>query len=323
MIQLRHDKYMRHPARLQAGDGRADGFRPGLLFVLVFVSIALLFLSRLQHVYVTELRLQLAELMAPVLKAALVPLEPIRRTGQRIANSADMFSELDRLRAENQRLRGWEWRAIETERKIEQLGRLVGVIDEPGLAFATARVVSDSSGPFVRSAMLGMGRENGMRAGYPVINASGLVGRIVEAGARVARVLLVTDINSRIPVQIGKAGVRAVLLGDNGSAPQLGYLSSVDTIEVGDEVFTSGTGGLFPRGLRIGAVIADGLGFRMVPHANPSELDFVSVLFFQSPALELADEDKPIRSRSEGQRDSVARKAVAGAAASDHGISAP
>ena len=323
MIKLRHDRYVRSPSRIRASDARVDGIRPGILFVLVFLSIALLFLSRLQHAYVTELRLQLAELMAPVLKAALVPLEPIRRTGQRIANSAEMFSELDRLRAENQRLRGWEWRALETERRSEQLGRLVGVIEEPGLAFATARVVSDSSGPFVRSAMLGMGRENGMRAGYPVINASGLVGRIVEAGARVARVLLVTDINSRIPVQIGKAGIRAVLLGDNGSAPQLGYYSSTATIEVGDEVFTSGIGGLFPRGLRIGTVIEDGSGFRMVPHANPSELDFVSVLFFQSPALELADEDRPIRSRSEGARESIARKAVAGAAVTDQGVSAP
>ena len=171
--------------------------------------------------------------------------------------------------------------------------------------------------------MLGMGRENGMRAGYPVINASGLVGRIVEAGSRVARVLLVNDINSRIPVQIGKAGIRAVLLGDNGSAPQIGYLSSSDFIEVGDEVFTSGVGGLFPRGLRIGRVIADGTGFRMVPHANPSELDFVSVLFFQSPALELADEERPNRGRSDGQRDGAARKAVAGSASSDQGTSAP
>lgn len=323
MIKLRQDKYARSPSRIRAGDLRADGIRPGVLFLLVFLSIALLFLSRLQHAYVTDLRLHLAELMAPVLKAALVPLEPIRRTGQRIATSADMFSEIDRLRAENQRLRGWEWRALETERKIEQLGRLVGVIEEPGLAFATARVVSDSSGPFVRSAMLGVGRENGMRAGYPVINASGLVGRIVEAGGRVARVLLVTDINSRIPVQIGKAGVRAVLLGDNGSTPQLGYLSTSDSVEVGDEVFTSGVGGLFPRGLRIGRVIADGTGFRMLPHANPSELDFVSVLFFQSPALELADEEKSIRSRSEGPRDGAARKTVAGPAVADQGTSAP
>ena len=308
MSTLRHDTYLRSPSRMRAESARSGTRRPGLLFVLVFVSIALLFLSRLQHGYITELRLQMAELMAPALKAALVPLEPVRRAGQRVAGYFELYGELDRLRAENQRLRSWEWRARETERKVEQLGRLVRVIEEPGLSFATARVVADSSGPFVRTVMLGVGREHGMKPGYPVVNAGGLVGRVVESGARVSRVLLVTDINSRIPVQVGKSGVRALLLGDNGPSPRLGYLSPTDRIETGDEVYTSGVGGLFPRGLRIGAVVQDGQGFHMTPHAGLGELDYVSILFFENPALELADEEKSARGR-----DGAVRKTAAGA----------
>ncbi len=318
MVQLRRDVYSRNTPALRTAGARADGGRPGIVFFLVFLSIALLFLSRLQHSYVSELRLHLAELMAPALKAAIVPIEPLKRAGQRISAYAELFGELDRLRTENQKLRGWEWRARETERKAEQLGRLARVVDEPGLAFATARVVADSSGPFVRTAMLGLGRANGTKAGYPVINADGLVGRIVETGARVSRVLLVTDINSRIPVQVGRAGIRAVLFGDNGPAPRLTYLPPAERIEAGDEVFTSGVGGLFPRGLRIGTVIEDGTNFRVVPHARLGELDYVSMLFFESPALEMADEEKLGRSR-----DASVRKAAAGAVSSDQGTRAP
>ncbi len=318
MIKLRHDIYARGSLPIRAGAARSGAGRPGLIFILVFVSVALLFLSRLNHGYVAELRLQLAELMAPALKAALVPVGPIRRAGQKVASYGDLFNELDRLRAENQRLRGWEWRARETERKSEQLGRLARVVEEPGLSFATARVVADSSGPFVRTAMLGLGRDNGMRPGYPVINASGLVGRVVETGSRVSRVLLVTDINSRIPVQVGKSGIRALLLGDNGTSPRLGYIPPTDKIEAGDEVFTSGVGGLFPRGLRIGTVVGDGPNFRMEPHARLGELDFVSVLFFENPALELAEEEKP-----RSARDGSIRRAAAGGSTSDQGTRAP
>jgi rod shape-determining protein MreC len=292
--------------------------RPGLLFVLVFTSIAMLFLSRLQHIYVTELRLQLAELMAPVLKVALVPLEPVRRVGQRIGAHFELFNELDRLRTENQRLRGWEWRARETERRANQLARLAQVVEEPGLSFVTARVVADSSGPFVRTAMLGAGRENGMKAGYPVIDESGLVGRIVETGTRVSRVLLVTDINSRVPVQVGRPGTRAILLGDNGPAPRLGYLPAAAQVEAGDEVYTSGVGGLFPRGLRIGTVVDDGGTLRMKPHARFDELDFVSVLMFESPSIESVEDDKAAR-----MREVPARRAGFGRTTSGQGVTVP
>jgi rod shape-determining protein MreC len=313
MRMLRPDSFSR-----RAIIARRDGLRPGLLFFLLFVSVALLFLSRLQHGQITELRLQLAELMAPALKAALVPLEPVRRAGQRVAASFELLNELDRLKAENQRLRSWEWRARETERRANQLARIARVVEEPGLSFATARVVADSSGPFVRSAMLAGGRDEGMKAGYPVIDANGLVGRVVETSARVSRVLLVTDINSRIPVQVGRSGARAVLAGDNGAAPKLGYLQPAAEVEAGDEVYTSGTGGLFPRGLRIGKVIDDGGVLRVVPHAQLEDLDYVSVLFFENPALELVEDDKASRGR-----DAPARRSSNGRATIVQGAGTP
>jgi cell shape-determining protein MreC len=82
-----------------------------VLVLLMLVSLGLLFLSRLQHSQIVEIRFQLAELMAPVLKAAVVPLEPLRRVGRRLGDYLELSQELDRLRAENQRLRGWEGRA--------------------------------------------------------------------------------------------------------------------------------------------------------------------------------------------------------------------
>ena len=131
--------------------------------------------------------------------------------------------------------------------------------------------------------MLAIGREDGARRGFPVVDGDGLVGRIVETGARASRVLLVTDINSRIPVLVGRQAQRAVLQGDNGPAPRLHYLAADAVVSAGDEVYTSGVGGVLPRGLRIGTVIEDAGSFRVQPHARLDELDFVSILQFELP----------------------------------------
>lgn len=268
--------------------------------LLVLLSLGLLLLSRLNHSVLAEARWRLAEWMSPVLQTAMVPLEPIRQIGRQLASQAGMVDELQRLKLENQKLSSWEWRARELERKLGDLEALSKVVDEPKLNFVTSRVIADSSGAFVRSVMINAGREQNVRTGYPVINADGLVGRVVETGKSSARVLLLNDLNSRTPVVIGSKSVRAILAGDNGSQPRLLYLPPDAKIETGDEVETSGSGGLFPRGLRIGQVA----GGSAVPHvklrAHLDELEYLSILFYENPALELLGEPGTAKSQSNG-----------------------
>ena len=315
---LRNDPFARRPPgrRLRV---TVPGGQSGLLVVLILASVTLLFLSRLEQATLLAVRWQLAELSAPVLRIAEVPLEHVRKIGQRAAAHFELFDELDRLRAENQRLRHWQERAEAADQRASQLARLARVVEEPQHAFATTRVLSDASGPFTRTVMLGAGRESGLKSAHPVIDADGLVGRIIEAGPRVSRVLLVTDSNSRIPVEIGKLGVRALVAGDNGPAPRIIHLPAAAGIEAGDAVVTSGVGGLFPRGLSVGTIIDEGGGMvRVKPHARLENLDFVTALLVDSPAFDLSDDDKPRR-----QRDAVSRRVGSGRATSGQGLTVP
>jgi rod shape-determining protein MreC len=214
----------------------------------------------------------------------MVPLAPFRQLARRIAAQVDLSSELERLRAENQKLSNWEWRARGLEQRLADLEVLSRVVNEPKLAFITARVIADSSGAFARTVIISAGRNQNLKPGYPVINADGLVGRVVNTGSDSARVLLASDLNSRIPVAIGKRGVRAILAGDNGSSPRLLYVPPGADIAVGDDVATSGTGGLFPSGLRIGKVARDLAAPRVAMRANLDQLEYISVLFFDDPA---------------------------------------
>ena len=303
MTRLRREKinFMRRGQSPREA-GRVRVFVP----VLVFISVGLLLLSRLNHSTLTDARWRVAEWMSPVLKAAMVPLQPLRQVGRDIAAQVDLAAELQNLKTENEKLNSWEWRARDLERQIADLRALSKVVEEPRLNFVTSRVIADSSGAFVRSVMINAGRVKDVKSGYPVINADGLVGRVTETGANSSRVLLLTDLNSRVPVVIGDKGVRAILAGDNGPQPKLIYIPQDAKILPGDDVSTSGAGGLFPRGLRIGTVASISAVPRANLRAKLDDLDYLSVLFFEDPTRELMGEMPADTKRADKQRDPAA-----------------
>src|SRR5205807_3200695 len=105
------------------------------------------------------------------------------------------------------------------------------------------------------------------------VSDEGLVGRLTEVGSRASRVLLITDLNSRIPVVIESSHANAVLAGDNSERPRLAYVAEPDTVKIGDRILTSGEGGVFPPGVPVGMVAAlDPGGARVEPSAELSPL---------------------------------------------------
>lgn len=266
-----------------------------LLPGLIFLSVALLVLSRLDHGYVAGVRGQVTELMNPVLRAAMVPLEPLRAAARTVSETLTLHSEMERLRNENQRLKGWEWRAVELERKFAELSAASRTARETQIGFITARVIANSSGAFVRSATINAGQDQGLKAGYPVLSGDGLVGRVVDAGSNASRILLLTDAQSRIPVHVGREAARAVLSGDNGPNPRLVFAAPGHAISPGDVVSTSGTGGLFPRGLRIGTVAAAGSALSVRLDADLDTIEYLGVLLYDTPALDLLGRTQPLK----------------------------
>ena len=171
-----------------------------LNFGLFFVCAVLLVMSRISHGIVIDARDWLVDMTAPVLEAASIPAIQARHVVARARSYAGLFGEIDRLTVENAGLKQYEWRAKTAERKVTQLRALLNAVDEPALHYITGSVIADARGPFMRSALINLGRDHGLRVGYAVINGDGLIGRTVDAGASVARVLLLNDLNSRIPV---------------------------------------------------------------------------------------------------------------------------
>jgi rod shape-determining protein MreC len=142
-------------------------------------------------------------------------------------------------------------------------------------------VVGDTGGAFAQSILITAGTSDGVGRGDVVMAGEGLVGRVLQVGARSARVLLITDINSRIPVVVGDAGNRAILVGDNGLRPRLLYVGAKTVVSPGDKVTTSGDAEAFPPGLPVGRVarVEEGL-IEIEPYVSRDQLLHVRIVDF-------------------------------------------
>ena len=125
-----------------------------------------------------------------------------------------------------------------------------------------------------------------MHKGQAVINNEGLTGRVVSAGQHSARILLLTDLNSRIPVIMESSREKAVLAGDNTPHPRLKFLAVDARVNVGDRIVTSGQGGVFPPGLPVGVVSLVSEERALVqPYVNWDRLEHVTVLDYTLPGF--------------------------------------
>ena len=257
--------------------------RASLIFMIA-LAVALLLLGRAETYVFDRVRQAATDLAAPLLEIASRPVAAARRLVERTDEYAYVFEENERLRAENERLRSWREAALKLEAKVARYEALLNVELDPAIRYVTGRVIGDRGGPFVDTVIVNAGRKDGVKSGQAVIDTEGLVGRVVSTGEEAARILLLTDLNSRVPVTIEPSHYRAVLAGDNTAWPRLEYLPVASGVATGDRVVTSGHGGLMPPGLPVGVVISTEDGFlRVQTFADHDRLDFVRVLQYQFP----------------------------------------
>lgn len=271
---------------------REISHRISLIFMLTLAA-ALLLLGRAETYVFDRARQVVTDMAAPLLEMASRPVAVARRVVERTDEYAYVFDENERLRAENARLLAWKEAALRLEAKVARYEALLNVQVDPGINYISGRVVSDNGGPFVDTVIVNVGRAQGAKSGDAVIDTDGLIGRVVATGEKASRILLLTDLNSRIPVVIEPAHYKAVLAGDNTNWPRLEYLPAASSISPGDRVVTSGDGGLIPPGLPIGLVIQTSDGFmRVQTFADRDRLDFVRVLQYEFPS-QVARQDPP------------------------------
>jgi rod shape-determining protein MreC len=222
--------------------------------VLIAVAFGTMLLGKADALLVERARMALADALSPIWTAAQQPVTAVRRVIAEAEALMKLREENARLVEENERLHRWQAAALALEAENTLLRRQLAWVPDPAPQFRTARVVADAGGTYARAVLLAAGPQHNIRKGQIALDERGFVGRVTEVGARSARVLLATDINSRIPVTLEGSRARAIMVGNNQSRPRLQHWPEGSLPREGERVVTSAEAGAFPAGLPVGVV---------------------------------------------------------------------
>jgi rod shape-determining protein MreC len=254
------------------------------LVIVIALAVVLVLLGKAQSGLFDQARARITDWMAPVLTKVRAPIQGFDRWMGSVGEIFSVYEQNLKLKEENARLRQWRNVAVVLQGRVARYQSLLHAVPDPQLDAVLARVIGRANKPFLQTMILDGGRERHVLPGQAVMDARGMIGRIYLAGDRTSWVILLTDINSRVPVTVAPGNVQAILAGDNTPSPVLEMVSRQVTLHAGDQVVSSGDGGLLPPGLSIGTVVPDGQGgWRVALLADAASSQDVEILNFSKP----------------------------------------
>ncbi len=246
---------------------------------LLLAAVALMMLGKIDVLLMERVRANVTDAVTPILDIISQPVDSLNSL---VLQARDLYAVRDenlRLKKERDLLLQWQAAARKLHAENKNLKNLLNFVTDPDASFITARVIADTGGAFANSVVINAGGRRGVRKGQAAITGDGLVGRVTDVGGRSARVLLISDLNSRIPVVIQSSQARAIMAGDNTHRPRLIHLAPGALVSQGDRIVTSGHGGAFPPGLPVGIVASvTDKGIGIEPFVDRSRIAHLRIL---------------------------------------------
>ncbi len=225
-----------------------------LIGVLLLFLVAVFAFWRIDSPRAERFRAQIVDAVVPSFEWALVPVTRFVEMAENFQSYANIYEQNQELRRELQEMKIWKEAATQLELENAELRALTNLRVDARLSYVSGVVMADSGTPFRQTVLLNIGARDGLVDGWAAMTGSGLAGRVSGVGERTARVILLTDASSRLPVLIQPSGQTAILMGDNSAAPPLQFIEKPDQVRPGDRVVSSGDGGVLPAGLLVGEV---------------------------------------------------------------------
>ena len=253
------------------------------LIIVAALAVALILIGKAQSSLFDRVRADVMDWMKPMLTATREPMVGFTRWVGSIGEIFAVYQENLKLKDENARLRQWHNTAISLDERLKRYQLLLHAVPDPALSSVVAGVIGRASHPFLQTLILDAGKDAGVKPGQAVVDARGMIGRIFLTGERTSWVILLTDLNSRIPVTIEPGNAQAIMAGDNSPTPTIETFSQGTQLKVGNQVVSSGDGDILPEGLPIGVIVADGTGYRVALFADQTTTQDVEILDFKQP----------------------------------------
>ena len=264
--------------------------------LLILAAVGVLIIGRVDMINLENVRVQFVDAVAPIIDLIGRPVEGVKSAIRKVEEISLVFDTNQKLRDDREKLLHWQALARKLEVENRTLKRLLNFEEGLETRFITSRVIADPGGAFAHSLILNAGENAGVRKGQAAVTGDGLIGRISGVGRRSSRLLLITDLNSRIPVVVEATRTRAVMAGTNTGRPKLIHIPTGAVISVGDRIVTSGHGGVFPVGLPIGIVVAiSDSGIEIQPYVNRNRIEYVRVLDYGLKGIIYSKSDPQIK----------------------------
>lgn len=253
----------------------------------VFLTLSLTLL--LSNVFASDItniaKHHLADKTIILTDAVNIPIDYVTGHVARINAIWDVQKNNEQLAMENQRLMEWFQTANRLDAENKALRDLLNMKEDDAVTYHSAKVISDSATQYSHTILVKLGENDGLTKGQGVLSFEGLIGRVIDTGAETSRVLLMSDVNSRIPVTVEGTNDRAILAGTNNGDPILDHLPETHGIKVGQKIITSGHGGVFPYGVPVGETYLNDDGLLAVkPYADANRANHVQIVDYGVPA---------------------------------------
>ena len=248
------------------------------LVILFLSAFALMLVNKTDTVIIEKTSTVATDVISPAIDVLVIPAKMIAKVYDYFRDLKQIHKDNVRLREENRKLNILydRFKSLEIENKL--LSDLLNYVTPEESEFITARVIAEEGDAFSHS-MIAYTGDAPVKKGQVALSDKGVVGRVERVGNAYARIILITDINSKIPVMAEKTRIRGILSGDNTTMPRLIFIPLDADINVGDRIVTSGVAGVFPAGLPIGKVASDNKNeIRIKPFSSLEQLEYIKLV---------------------------------------------
>ena len=251
----------------------------GLVVILVVFALLLFVLHRADTGFSHKLQNHISGFFQPFVTAIAAPGEAFGDLGAWFANMRDLREDHAVLKQEHAQLLEWQRLAKELQAENAALRKLLHYDVNQKEEFVIARVVAAANAPYADALMVNVGADEGVAKYQAVMSDKSLIGRVIQTKNHRAWVLLLSDVNSRIPVTTNNSRERAILRGDGNGEMSLRFLGKNHGIKAGEEILSASDGDVLPAGLPVGVVgdVSEHMA-EVTPYHYPHHIDYVKLL---------------------------------------------
>jgi rod shape-determining protein MreC len=247
------------------------------LFALIVLSIIFLSVETIETKPLKYFRAFVKDVIYRGAMVVSTPSKSINNFSDFIKQHVHLYDDYRKLKEENNELKNKISKKNFLELENNQLRKLIEEQVSSTSNFTSARVMLDKQSPYLNSFIINVGSNKNIKNGMAAMDGKNFIGRIVDVNFFSSRVLLISDLNSKIPVMIEPSANHAILSGHGDSKPTLEYLPKNHNIQDGDKVYTSGKEGIFSPGIPIGEVKIEDDIIKVLLFSDLSQITFINI----------------------------------------------